>query len=586
MIHIIKSLRLILDYKQRSRIVILFIMMLFGALLEAGGIALLPVILTGLMNMEDLNQNSYLGFICSKLECDIQQALTALILFLILLYAFKGIYILIQYYCLYCFINNNRYKMQSQLMQSYLNRDYSYYMRVRSGDVIQNLTNNVDFVFTAVTSLMNFTSELVMVIILLITILVINPLFSLGIGGLLFLLILMVGHFIKPVMVKAGNQINSGYKNMNKWILQSVSGIKDIKIGMRENYFLENYNKYGKMTAKSRQYSAFLENVPRAIYETITMVSILIILALVFRYNDNFSSVIPQFAAFGVAIIKILPSANRLSIYRNSMEYYKNGLNDVVNFILESKREYEEKIANIVDIQEKNAEAPNISFECKCELDHVSYKYPSGEKEILSDASMVIPAGKSIGIVGASGAGKSTVADLLLGLLKPQNGTVKSDGVNIEENYPSWLSHVGYIPQTIYMLDDNIRNNVAFGYNDKSISDKRVWEALDEACIGDFIRTLPEGLDTNIGERGLRLSGGQRQRLGIARALYSAPEILVFDEATSALDSQTEKEIIESIDNLHGKKTLVIIAHRITTIKKCDLVYRVEDEGTKLERRL
>lgn len=222
MIHIIKSLRLILDYKQRSRIVILFIMMLFGALLEAGGIALLPVILTGLMNMEDLNQNSYLGFICSKLECDIQQALTALILFLILLYAFKGIYILIQYYCLYCFINNNRYKMQSQLMQSYLNRDYSYYMRVRSGDVIQNLTNNVDFVFTAVTSLMNFTSELVMVIILLITILVINPLFSLGIGGLLFLLILMVGHFIKPVMVKAGNQINSGYKNMNKWILQSV----------------------------------------------------------------------------------------------------------------------------------------------------------------------------------------------------------------------------------------------------------------------------------------------------------------------------------------------------------------------------
>ena len=136
------------------------------------------------------------------------------------------------------------------------------------------------------------------------------------------------------------------------------------------------------------------------------------------------------------------------------------------------------------------------------------------------------------------------------------------------------------------MLDDNIRNNVAFGYNDKSISDKRVWEALDEACIGDFIRTLPEGLDTNIGERGLRLSGGQRQRLGIARALYSAPEILVFDEATSALDSETEKEIIESIDNLHGKKTLVIIAHRITTIKKCDLVYRVEDERIKLERRI
>lgn len=197
---------------------------------------------------------------------------------------------------------------------------------------------------------------------------------------------------------------------------------------------------------------------------------------------------------------------------------------------------------------------------------------------------MVIPIGKSVGIVGPSGAGKSTAADILLGLLKPQEGAVRSDGINIEENYTSWLSHVGYIPQTIYMLDDDIKSNVAFGFNGMDISEEKIWEALDEACIGDFVRGLPQGLETNIGERGLRLSGGQRQRLGIARALYGSPDILVFDEATSALDNQTERDIIESIDNLHGKKTLVIIAHRLTTIEKCDLVYKVENGTISLEK--
>ena len=178
----------------------------------------------------------------------------------------------------------------------------------------------------------------------------------------------------------------------------------------------------------------------------------------------------------------------------------------------------------------------------------------------------------------------SDLADILLGLLKPQEGAVRSDGINIEENYTSWLSHVGYIPQTIYMLDDDIKSNVAFGFNGMDISEEKIWEALDEACIGDFVRGLPQGLETNIGERGLRLSGGQRQRLGIARALYGSPDILVFDEATSALDNQTERDIIESIDNLHGKKTLVIIAHRLTTIEKCDLVYKVENGTISLEK--
>ena len=190
---------------------------------------------------------------------------------------------------------------------------------------------------------------------------------------------------------------------------------------------------------------------------------------------------------------------------------------------------------------------------------------------------MVIPVGKSVGIIGPSGAGKTTAVDILLGLLKPQSGMAYADDKNIEENYGGWLKHLAYIPQMIYMLDDTIRANIAFGYHDYEIDDEKVWKALDEAQMGDYVRSLPEGLDTTIGERGVRLSGGQRQRIGIARALYEDPELLIFDEATSALDNETEAAIMESVNSLHGKKTMIIIAHRLSTIKECDIVYRVEN---------
>jgi ABC-type bacteriocin/lantibiotic exporter with double-glycine peptidase domain len=221
----------------------------------------------------------------------------------------------------------------------------------------------------------------------------------------------------------------------------------------------------------------------------------------------------------------------------------------------------------------------------KIELKNIVYAYPNTDKLIFDHADMQIPYGKSVGIMGASGAGKSTIVDILLGLLKVQEGTIECDGVNVFDNYPAWLSQIGYIPQSIYLVDEPIRNNIAFGIADEEIDDERIWQVLDEAQLKDFIKTLPEGLDTTIGDRGVRLSGGQRQRLGIARALYHNPEILVFDEATSALDNETEAAVMEAINSFHGKKTMVIIAHRLNTIEKCDIIYKVE-EGRIVETKL
>jgi ABC-type multidrug transport system fused ATPase/permease subunit len=217
-------------------------------------------------------------------------------------------------------------------------------------------------------------------------------------------------------------------------------------------------------------------------------------------------------------------------------------------------------------------------------LEHITYAYPNTDKLIFDDATMSIPVGKAVGIVGTSGAGKTTVVDILLGLLEVRSGDVLADGVNVKENYRGWLKNIGYIPQMIFMLDDTIRKNVAFGIPEEEIDEKRLWEVLKEAQLDTFIKSLPEGLDTSIGERGIRLSGGQRQRIGIARALYHDPEVLILDEATSALDNDTEAAIMDSINSLHGKKTLIIIAHRLQTIEKCDIVYRVEEGKIQKER--
>ena len=197
---------------------------------------------------------------------------------------------------------------------------------------------------------------------------------------------------------------------------------------------------------------------------------------------------------------------------------------------------------------------------------------------------MEIPVGKSVGIVGTSGAGKTTIVDVLLGLLEPEKGRILADGVDVKTNYKGWLKNVGYIPQTIFMTDSTIRKNVAFGVPEDEIDDAKVWQALSEAALDSFVKELPEGLDTEIGERGIRLSGGQRQRIGIARALFEDPEVLVLDEATSALDNDTEAAIMDSINRLHGKKTLVIIAHRLQTIEKCDMIYGIKDGKAVRER--
>ena len=311
---------------------------------------------------------------------------------------------------------------------------------------------------------------------------------------------------------------------------------------------------------------------PRLMIETVFIVSMLAFMAVYLSGGGDITAFATNIAAFAVAAVRVLPSVNRINTYITEIAYTQPSL-DFVYENLQEGMKTDEMLAK----RRAQSQSEKLKLEDKIELDHISFHYPDSDKAIFKDAHMIVPKGKSVGIIGASGAGKSTIVDVLLGLLHAQEGQITCDGVDIFKNYESWLAQVGYIPQSIYLIDESIRDNIAFGIDADKIDDTRIWEVLKEAQLKEFVEELPEGLDTTIGDRGVRLSGGQRQRIGIARALYNDPEILVFDEATSALDNDTESAVMEAVNSFHGRKTMIIIAHRLNTIEKCDIVYKVEN---------
>lgn len=366
-----------------------------------------------------------------------------------------------------------------------------------------------------------------------------------------------------------------------KWILQSVTGIKDVKVHDKSDYFTGRYYNNASAYANYQIKNNVLTNLPRLLIETVAIVGILLYVGFSMATGVEMASLLPLISAFALAAMRLLPSVNRVNTYMANIAYYESALNYIYeNVDTEALSRQEELDAYRL----ANPNTTLINLEKEIELRDITFAYPNTDKKIFDQADMKIPVGKSVGVVGASGAGKTTIVDVLLGLLELQNGTITSDGTNIFDNYGSWLAHVGYIPQTIYMLDDSIRNNIAFGVKEEDIDDGRVWEVLEQAQMKTFVEELPDKLDSQIGERGVRISGGQRQRLGIARALYHDPELLIFDEATSALDNDTETAIMEAIDTLHGQKTMVIIAHRLRTIENCDIIYEVKDGKISMQR--
>ena len=597
MTRIIKKFAKILNKKQKLRVIIIGFMMVIGAFLETLGVGLILPLVTAIMTPDFIETNKYAKMVCEIFDLHTTRTfMIVVIAALIFVYIFKNAYLFLEYYVQYRFICNNRFAVQCRLMDVYLHRPYEYFLNAESGEIVRVVTSDTQNTFNLLSTVLSFFTEAVVSFALIITIIAADPfmafLLAAVLGGMLF----VIGRLIKPVLRRAGVKYQQNSAKTNKWLLQAISGIKEVKVAEKEDYFSHQFSKYGKRAIDSEKKNLVLGQVPRLSIEAFGISAMLAVIAILMWKGREVDTMLPQLSAFAMAAVRLMPSVNRMSASLNSMSYQEPALDKMLEHLSVAQRweneqgeMSEDSAVTACDTSESIADAEStvavdLPLDKQVELSDITYAYPNSESFVLEHANMVIPVGKSVGIVGASGAGKTTAIDILLGLLPPQEGQVLVDGVDIQKDYDGWLSHLGYIPQMIFMLDDTIRANVAFGIPAKEVDDAQVWKALEEAQLKEFVQSLPDGLDTTIGERGVRLSGGQRQRIGIARALYTDPELLIFDEATSALDNETEAAIMESINALHGRKTMVIIAHRLTTIEECDIVYRVENGQIVKER--
>ncbi len=573
--------------RQKRQLVILFFLMLLGAFLEILGVSLIVPLVSVVMQEDIINTNPLIGDICRMLHIQSNRGfLIFCVLFLIFVFIFKDLYLVFEIYVQNRFVYNNRFRMQQRLMDAYLNKGYEYYLNASSGEIVRVVQQDVSNAFFLLSSLLNFATESVVSLALVVVVFIINPLMTLLVGVILMLTMFLIAKVAKPMLHRQGKILQESAAQTNKWLLQMVNGIKEIMVGDKRGFFLDNFSRHGQRMVRAERWNILLQNVPRLLIEMSSIVSMLLALLAAVLLGASVSALVPTIAAFAMAALKLMPSANRISTALNGVAYYEPSL-DKLFLSLSSVGEDKpgENIQNKSDnnfIEEWRQNRGDsgkqvFSLEHEVRACSISYCYPGTEQPVLKEADMLIPIGKSVGIVGASGAGKTTAVDIILGLLSPQSGEIFADGVPVREHYTDWLAHIGYIPQMIFMLDDTIKANVAFGIAPEVVDEMQVWKALEEAQLKNFVEELPEGLNTMIGERGIRLSGGQRQRIGIARALYQNPELLFFDEATSALDTETETSIMEAINNLHGRKTLVIIAHRLATIADCDIVYRVKE---------
>ena len=568
----------IIDRKQRFQLIVLGVMIFIGGLLETLGVGAMMPVVTALLTPDKLkeyiDEYAFLSDICRMLHIeDVGQITTALLICLMAIYVIKNLYILLLTYKQNTFITQTRNKMISRVMAEFLNRPYEQYLGADIPTVFRITDSDIPQTFSLILAMLNLASEVVVSFLIFLVLLVVNVTMTTFIIVVFGLLTLFIVKVFKPKLNKIGAENQRIQSRIAKWRIQAIYGLKDVKVLNREEFFVRNYYESGKVGANVARNYAVLNNTPRLLIETVFIVSMLSFIAVYIKSGGDVNVITSTIAAFGAAAIRVLPSVNRINTYITEIAYTQPSLDYVYTNLQEGM-----KTDAMLAERRANAQKEKLKLEDKIELNHISFHYPDSEKNIFTDAHMEVPKGKSVGIIGASGAGKSTIVDVLLGLLHAQEGEITCDGVNIFKNYESWLAQIGYIPQSIYLIDESIRDNIAFGIDADKINEKRIWEVLEEAQLKKFVEELPEGLDTTIGDRGVRLSGGQRQRIGIARALYHDPEILVFDEATSALDNDTEAAVMEAVNSFHGKKTMVIIAHRLNTIEKCDIIYKVEDE--------
>ena len=572
MLNILKKMNLLLDKKQKRTMVWLVIMMIIGAGLQVAGVGMIVPVVSMVMDADAVHGDGLAHTLYELIGVESVTSFTAIIMVaLVVVFIVKNLFLYFQQKVMYAFVYTNQFRTSERMMKNYLRRGYEFYLNADTAVVQRTITSDVNNMYALILAVLQLVSDGIIFGFLVIYCLAQDVVMSLVLASVMLLLLWVIKKVLKPILRKAGQDNQDYYSALFKWISQTVQGIKEVKIGGKEQYFVAEYIKCGEGYVNAVQKYSLYNNIPKLFIETICVACMIGYMLVMMLSGVDSDRMMQTLTAFAAAALVLLPCVNNITYFEPFFMGVSDNLQDEIS-------------GDKTDMTGWGVAFEKLPVKKSILLYDITYAYPNTDKLIFDHASLEIPIGAAVGIVGTSGAGKTTVVDILLGLLECKTGAIYADGVDVKTKYRAWLKNVGYIPQMIFMLDDTIRHNVAFGVPDEEISEQRIWEVLREAQLEDFVKSLPEGLDTGIGERGIRLSGGQRQRIGIARALYEDPEVLILDEATSALDNDTEAAIMESINRLQGKKTLVIIAHRLQTIEKCDMVYRVENGKAVLEK--
>lgn len=571
---------------RKSKLILLIFIVFSVSCIEVFGIGLIGPFISLANNAELVHKNYWLnlGYIHLGFNST-SQFIAFLGLFIIFVFCLKSFLIwLVQSY-IFKFTYSQKQKLTTKFMGAYLEAPYSIFLFRNSAQIINNVTNQTTvFANGILGTLLSFTVHVISIITIFLFLCAIDPLAVIVLLLIIFPLLLLFGLF-KNKMHFWGKELYEAEQEMIRTVNHGLGGFKENRIIGCGSYFQKQCNEQAQRYANASIGFFAFKIVPRYIVETILILFLIGLTSISLLLDRDMEQLTPTLSIFALASIRLIPAFSNIAGEVSKLKQCSYALDQLYLELKELEREVMNTTFNCVNqaslntsFSEVDRNYPNITFTKEISLNELTYRYPNSLENALNGISLTIPKGQSIALIGKSGTGKTTLVDVILGLLTPQEGDIQVDGISIYENLRSWQNWIGYIPQSIFLIDDTIERNIAFGIPDELIDQKRLNKAIQAAQLSEVIENLPDGIKTRVGEHGVMLSGGQRQRVGIARALYHEREILVLDEATSALDNETEKYVTEAIKSLSGTKTMIMIAHRLTTVEHCDRVYLM-DQG-------